>query len=264
MIIRSDEIKQNIFNILSDKYKNQNKKLVIINKGQDPATLRFIKVKEVLAAKLNVKFEVINFSQDDLTNKVLSTIEHLNNDTTVNGIIVQLPIDNCKGILKTIAVEKDIDCLSAFNLGLFIRGQSRFMPPVVYGVDEVLKSLNKKVKGKNVLIIGAGILTGEPLSGYFMQNQAEVTVINKYVTNLQHFTKQAEIIISATGVCHLINSSHVFKGQLVIDLGGGSIDGKLVGDVDTDSVSDIVDIVPVPKGIGPLTVLGIYNNLLNS
>jgi len=264
MIIKSDKIKEQVTKRLQESYKDQSKKLVIINQNNDLATLRFIKAKETLAVKLNVTFEVINFDLGDSTEKIISTLDVLNNDESVNGIVVQLPINNAKEILKHITIEKDVDCLSPYNLGLFMRGQSKFVPPVVFAVDEILKDFKKEIKGKKVLIIGSGMLTGEPLASYFMQKESELFVVNKYILDLPLLTKQADIIISATGVCNLINSEHITKGQLLIDLGGGSVDGKLVGDINTNSVKEICDIVPVPKGVGPLTVLGIFNNLLNS
>jgi len=264
MIIKSDEIKNKLTNDLLNKFKDQNKKLVIVNQNDDIATVKFVKAKKNLATKLNVQFEEISFSKNDSKENIISVLKRLNTNSTVNGVIVQLPIQNEKEVLKHIAIEKDVDCLNPYNLGLFFRAQSQFIPPVVFAVDQILNSLNTKIRGKNVLLVGSGILTGQPLTGYFMDKYAEVFVVNKYVKNLTMLLIQADIIISATGVSNLITKDHVKKGQLLLDLGGGSVNGKLVGDVNTEAVKNIVNIIPTPGGVGPLTVLGIFYNLLNT
>lgn len=264
MIIKSDEIKEQLTHSLIENYKNQDKKLVILNQNTEISTLKFINAKKILAEKLNVKFEIVSFNLDDSTEKIINYLNILNADKSVNGIVVQLPISNAKEVLKNISIEKDVDCLSPYNLGLFIRGQSKFVPPVVFAVNEMLKSLKINLKGKSVVLIGSGILTGEPLTSFFIHKNSEVSIVNEFIPQLSLITKQADIVISATGVCNLINNNHVKKGQLLIDLGGGSIDGKLIGDINTQLVKEIADVVPVPGGVGPLTVLGIFYNLLNS
>jgi len=262
MIITSKVIKEELINNLKIKYESVKKTLVIINQNKDLATEKFINSKKRLADTLNVKVDIRKLDLNVSKEEIIEILRNIEQDKQVNGVIVQLPINNHKEILKNIPVKKDIDCLSPYNLGLFMRGQSTFIPPVVYGVDKMLKELNKNVKGKKVLIIGAGILTGEPLTSYFMQKQAEVMVVNEFVSDLAAITKQADIIISATGVCHLIGNNHITSGQLLIDLGGGSLDGKLVGDINTQQVSETADVIPVPGGIGPLTVIGIFENLI--
>jgi len=264
MIIKSDKIKNKLTNDLVNKYKDQKKKLVVVNQNDDIATAKFVKAKKNLAEKLKVQFEEVNFVKNDSKENVISVLKDLNTNPNVDGIIVQLPIKNEKEILKHISIEKDVDCLHPFNLGLFFRAQSQFIPPVVFAVDQMLTSLGIKLKGKNVLLVGSGILTGQPLTGYFMDKKAEVFVVNKYVKDLKTLSTQADIIISATGVCNLISTDHVKSGQLLIDLGGGSVNGKLVGDINTEAVKDTADIIPTPGGVGPLTVLGLFYNLLNT
>jgi len=193
--------------------------------------------------------------------KLISTIENLNNDETVGGIILQLPLPesiNKQKVLNSISVEKDIDALGDFAWEKIESGEDCIYPATATGIITMLDYYNITLKDKKVTVVGRSKLVGKPIAILLEKRGAIVTVCHSKTTNTKEETKSADIIVSATGVPKLITKEYVSTGQVIIDVG---INEGLVGDVDYEEVSKIVDyITPVPGGIGPMTIISIFEN----
>jgi len=186
----------------------------------------------------------------------------------ISGVVIQLPLpeslqNNDQEILNIVPQEKDIDILSEENLGKFYTGNLSVLPPVVGAISHLLNSYKISVKGKDILLVGAGRLVGFPLAIWLLKQKATVSVINEFTEDASFFLKKADIVISGVGKPNLIKGSMVKNGVVIIDAGTSLRKGKLKGDVDFKSVSKKAShIAPVPGGVGPLTVAYLLENLV--
>ena len=244
-------------------------KLVIIQVGNDERSSVYVRQKKIFGEKLGFEVEYLQFGKDLKEEKLISKIKNLNNDKNVNGIIVQLPlpkkIDTIK-IVETINKNKDVDGLNSQNLRLILEGnESGFVPATTKGIMSLLDFYQIPVEGKKVTIVGRSLLVGRPTSLMFLNRNATVTVCHTKTKNLKEEVKRADIVVSATGVPGLIDKKMVKKGQVIIDVGITKVGDKLLGDVDFEPVSRVVKaITKVPGGVGPMTVVSLFENLLIS
>jgi len=242
-------------------------KLISILVGQDPASRLYVSLKEKAANRIGVVFEKQEFSENVDAKELTDFIKNQNNDSSVGGIMVQLPLpvafdDNkTMTILREIAPQKDVDCLTPENLGLLMIGKSRVLPATVRGIWEILgeAGINEEtIVGKNVCILGRSDIVGKPLANLLINRGATVTVGHRQTKNLSCITKRADIIISATGSPNLVKGEMVKEGAVVIDVGSPK------GDVDFNSVVKKASfITPVPGGVGPMTVVSLLENFLD-
>lgn len=183
-----------------------------------------------------------------------------------SGIVIQLPLPshiNAQEILNLTPLQKDIDVLSENSLGKFSQNVLSIIPPTVCAISRLLNKYRIEIKGKNIVIVGAGRLVGYPLAIWFLQEKATVSVLNKYTKDVVSFIKKAEILVSGVGKPNLIRGNMIRKGVVILDAGSSIKNGRLVGDVDLKSVSKMVNyITPVPGGVGPLTVACLIENLI--
>lgn len=241
--------------------------LLIVRVGEDSASDIYVAKKVEFGELIGAKVEVKHLNEKVTVEEIISEIEKANQDKSITGIIVQLPlpenIDKEK-VINAIDPKKDVDGLTAKNLWRLMNDGSGIIPATARAVDLILTENNIDVSGKHIVIVGDSILVGKPMAIHFLNRDATVTICHDKTRNLPEFTKQAHILISAVGKPNLINNFHVSDGQVVIDVGISRLDnGKVVGDVDFDSVKGIVSaITPVPGGIGPLTVFSLFENLL--
>ena len=243
-------------------------KMAIVLVGDDAPSKIFTKRKEEASKKIGVDFELFHFEKDISLLKLKKEVEKISLDKSVSGVVIQLPLPTklkpfTQEILNIIPKEKDIDVLSENNLGSFYSGFLKIMPPVVGAIYYLLKENKISVKGKNVVIVGAGRLVGLPLAIFLLKEKATVSVLNQYTEDAKSFLKKADIVISGVGKPNIIKGKDVKKGVVVIDVGSSLKDKKIVGDIEFKSVSKKAKyITPVPGGVGPLTVASLLENLV--
>lgn len=243
-------------------------KLLIVRVGEDSASDVYVSKKVEFGEKIGAEVQVIHLQEDVNDTDIISEIEKGNTDKTVKGIIVQLPIPakfDKERIINSISPEKDVDGLTAKNLWKLMNDGSGIIPATAGAVDMLLNEYGIDVEGKHIVIVGDSILVGKPMAIHFLNRDATVTICHDKTRELSNFTKQADILIVAVGKQNLINNFHIGKDQVVIDVGINRLeDGKVSGDVDFDSVNDLVSaITPVPGGVGPLNVFYLFKNLLS-
>ena len=262
----SDQIKDN----LTKKVKNYLIKpcLAVIQIGNDEASNVYIKAKEKACHQVVINFIHVKFEEDTTEQEVINKIVELNNDTYVNGILLQLPLPsqfNQDILLNLINKNKDVDGLTDINAGLLFKGNGNLVPCTPLGIINLLKEYNIEISGKNAVVIGRSNLVGKPLAMLLLQNGATVTLCHSKTVNLKEFTKQADILISAVGKKDLITKDMVKDGVVVVDVGMNRVEGKLYGDVDFENIKDIASyITPVPGGVGPMTVAMLLSNVVKN
>lgn len=240
--------------------------LVIIRVGHDPVSERFIARKKKIAAALGVTALERVFDEKILGKKLRVEIGAIARDKHIDGVIVQLPLPahiNTQDILNAVTPEKDIDCLSARSVGNFVVGKTKLMPPVVGAISDLAKEYGIDFRRKNIVIAGAGRLVGRPVAFWLLRQNIGYGVVTEETQNPEKIFQQAEIIITGVGK-KIIDGGAIMNGVVIFDAGTAECDGVLHGDVGIDSVSKKASaITPVPGGIGPLTVVWIFKNLLS-
>lgn len=239
--------------------------LVVIQVGEDPASVVYVRQKEKMAISLGFNFQHIKFESNVSEDVLLERIEQLNNDDTVDGILVQMPVPkhlNPKVIQNAISPLKDVDGLTDINMGRLIHNEESLVPCTPLGIMDLLKYYNISVKGKRVVVVGRSDLVGKPIFGLMMNADATVTLCHSKTEDISKITKKADILVVAIGQANFITANDIRKGAVVIDVGINRMeDGTLKGDVDFESVKDKVSyITPVPGGVGQMTVAELGRN----
>lgn len=240
--------------------------LAVIQIGENQASDIYVRNKEKVCNEVGIYFRHFKFDEGTPELTIINKIKELNNDEYVNGIIVQLPIPeryNEKRIVNSIINSKDVDGLTDINTGRLVNGKKTLVPCTPLGIITLLKKYEIELEGKDVVIVGRSKLVGKPLLNLLLNENATVTVCHKKTKDLKEKTKQADILIVAAGCPNLITEDMVKKDAVVIDVGINRVDGKIVGDVDFDSVSKKASyITPVPGGVGPLTIAMLLSNVI--
>ena len=239
--------------------------------GKDCACDTYLSAQKKLAQELGVECSAVELGAKASMEEVRKKIQELNKDETINGIIVNKPFPKRfkeDEIFSAIKEKKDVEGMNPSNLGgLFYEGPL-FLSPTVLSVLEILKTLKLDIYGKEIVIVGFSTLIGKPLSLLLGREFATVTIthIGTYEAGkLPLHVEGADILISAVGKPHLIKGSWIKKGAVVIDVGIGQMEGKVVGDVELDKAKDKASfITPVPGGVGRLTTLFLFKNLLKA
>lgn len=235
-----------------------NPTLCVVEVGDDPASKIYLRVKRNLAKKVGINEVGLHFPADTSQAELLGKIKELNQDPNINGIMVQLPVPpqiDPRAIFETIAPEKDADGFSPLNLGRLWEGQSDIIPATVRSILTLIDYYGIEMAGKNTVIIGRSVIVGKPLAAVLLGRDATVTIAHSKTKDLATLTKNADVIISDVGKAHLVTENMVKDGAVIIDVGMNRENGKLMGDVDFDTVAPKADaITPVPGGVGPLTV----------
>jgi methylenetetrahydrofolate dehydrogenase (NADP+)/methenyltetrahydrofolate cyclohydrolase len=255
--------------------------LTIIQVGNREDTNAYIRAKKLFAEKLGVKVKHIQLTEDVIQDEVINIIKENNQDSEIKGIIVQLPLPvgmDVDFVINSIDPKKDVDAITSYNVKQWIEGEKQaLLPATARGVRTLLRYYNIDLSGKKVVVIGRSALVGKPIACMCSNEKATVTVCHSKTLDLAKETLNADIIISAVGKVNLITKDHVKAGQIVVDVGintvedeklyeddGSTSKRKIVGDVDFEQVSKIVQAIsPVPGGVGPLTVLSLFQNLLD-
>ena len=240
--------------------------LAVVQIGDNEASNIYIKNKEKACSEVGIYFRLFKFEDDTPELSIINKIKELNNDEYVNGIIVQLPIPekyNEKRILNTIINSKDVDGLTDINTGRLVNGKKTLVPCTPLGIMNLLKKYEIELEGKNVTIVGRSKLVGRPLASLMLNENATVTICHSKTANLADFTKNADVVVVATGCPNLIKADMIKKGAVVVDVGINRVDDKLCGDVDFKEVSKKASyITPVPGGVGPMTIASLLSNVM--
>jgi len=262
--------------MLSNKIKNELKaefakldpkpKLVVILVGDDPASKLYVQSKQKACEEVGVISETILLDSTITEEQLVLEIERLNNDPTVHGILVQLPLPkhlNETLIINTISDKKDVDGFHIYNKGRLINNLETIVPATPLGVLTLLKEYNIEIKGKHAVVIGRSNIVGRPMAALLLNHDATVTICHRYTENLKQYTLMADIIVCAVGKPNLITADMVKEGAVIIDVGINRLGKKVVGDVDFENVKDKASaITPVPGGVGPMTIAMLLSNLL--
>jgi methylenetetrahydrofolate dehydrogenase (NADP+)/methenyltetrahydrofolate cyclohydrolase len=253
-------------------------KLVIIQVGNREDTGAYIRAKKAFGEKVGVTVDHIQVPEDIKQSELIEIVIKQNNDKDVKGIIVQLPLPisiDRDAVIDTIDPKKDVDALTAHSVKRWLDGDpSALLPATARGIRTLLATYKIDLFGKKVTVVGRSTLVGKPIIAMCLNENATVNICHSKTADLGKETRDADVVIVATGKPNLIKKEHVKEGQVVIDVGINSIEGlklddeipekKITGDVDFASVSEVVaSITPVPGGVGPLTVLSIFQNLLD-
>jgi len=243
--------------------------LAVLLIGDDPASHAYVKMKAKACEKVAFYSITHNMPETISQDEIIATIEMMNNNPRIDGILVQLPlpkhIDTDK-ILEVIDPKKDVDGFHPYNVGRLVTGLDGFVACTPLGVMKMFDEYNIDLKGKDVCVVGASNIVGKPMASLLLNADATVTVTHIYTKDLKAHTSKADIIIVGVGVPGLIKEDMVKDGAIVIDIGINRIeDGSLVGDVDFKNVSPKCSyITPVPGGVGPMTIAMLLSNTLRS
>lgn len=243
--------------------------LVVIIVGNNPASMTYVKNKKTSCEAVGFKSTVIELPIEITEAELLTKIIELNEDSAVHGILVQLPLPSHiseEKVIQTISVEKDVDGFHPYQVGALASGMKCLKPCTPSGVIELLKAYGIEIAGRHAVIVGRSHIVGKPLMQLLLDENATVTVCHSKTTDLAQFTKTADILVVAIGRANFIKANMVKDGAVVIDVGINRLDnGKLVGDVSFDEVSDKVSyITPVPGGVGPMTITMLLRNTLKA
>lgn len=259
------EIKEEIKEFVNKRKENNLNvpKVASILVGNDGGSLFYLNNQEKVATSLGMEFEKVHLNEE-VTEELINKIDKLNNDNTVSGIILQLPLPKHideKKVISAISPKKDVDCLTFVNQGKLYMGEDTFMPCTPKSVLTILKSLNINLEGMEVVVIGRSNIVGKPAGALLLKENCTVTMCHSRTKNLREVCKRADILVVAIGKAKFVDESFVKDGAIVIDVGTNSVEGKITGDVDFDKVIDVASFVtPVPGGVGALTTTLLMKN----
>ena len=233
-------------------------RLATVIVGSDPASQMYVRMKHRACEQVGIGSVGIELPGDATTGMVLKAVNHLNTDTNIDGILVQLPLPDpidTEHVIAAVNPEKDVDGFHPYNLGLLMSGRPRFTPCTPTGIMTLLQEYRIPVTGTRAVIIGRSIDVGKPMTALLTNADATVTLCHSKTKNLNEELKRADILVSAIGRAHFIRPEMIQPGAVVIDVGINQLNGKLTGDVDFEAVKGIASaITPVPGGVGPMTI----------
>jgi methylenetetrahydrofolate dehydrogenase (NADP+)/methenyltetrahydrofolate cyclohydrolase len=243
--------------------------LAVVLVGDDAASQVYVRNKAKSCEQLGMYSEVHRLSAETTEPQLLEFIGRLNAATNIHGILVQLPLPahiSEKAVLAAIHVDKDVDGFHPENVGRLVVGEDCYLPCTPAGVIELLKQYQLEIAGKHAVVVGRSNIVGKPLSFLLLQEHATVTICHSKSFDLPALTRQADILVAAVGRAEMITADHIKEGAVVIDVGINRLpDGKLVGDVDFDSVMGKASYAtPVPGGVGPMTITMLLKNTVKA
>ncbi|EHJ52004.1 bifunctional methylenetetrahydrofolate dehydrogenase/methenyltetrahydrofolate cyclohydrolase [Streptococcus macacae] len=264
-IIDGKALAQKIQTNLADKVKQMKERygivpgLVVILVGDNPASQVYVRNKERSASKAGFKSETVRLSDATSEEELIAIIEKYNQDSSIHGILVQLPLPshiNDKRILLAIDPKKDVDGFHPVNTGHLWNGRPQMVPCTPAGIMEILRAYQVDLEGKHAVIIGRSNIVGKPMAQLLLDKNATVTLTHSRTKNLSEITKSADVLIVAIGQGNFVTKELVKDGAVVIDVGmNRDKNGKLIGDVKFDEVAEAASLItPVPGGVGPMTI----------
>jgi methylenetetrahydrofolate dehydrogenase (NADP+)/methenyltetrahydrofolate cyclohydrolase len=259
-----EEIKKEI-----DSIKSKNNKvpsLTVILIGNCAPSQIYVKNKEKNAKEVGINSEVVRYSKEVTEQEVLNKIKELNNNETVSGILVQLPLPpqiNKEKIINAISPTKDVDGFHPINVGNLSSGYNATVPCTPLGCLLLIKKVEPNLSGKHAVIIGRSNLNGKPMAQLLLKENCTVTIVHSKTKDLKTECLKADILVAAVGVANLVKADWVKKNSIVIDVGINKLGDNIVGDVEFETVKEKARaITPVPGGVGPMTIACLLKNTL--
>lgn len=251
------------------KNKQINPKLAVIMVGDDPASKVYVRNKSKVCEDVGIEYKEYLLSSTTTQKELIELIEKLNQDKTINGILLQSPIPanlDINEAFRTISPQKDVDGFNPLNVGKLVLNQDAFVSCTPYGIMKMFEEYNIDLTGKNVVILGRSNIVGKPLMHCCLNKNATVTVCHSKTQNLAQKAKEADILISAIGKAQFVTADMVKENAVVIDVGINRLEnGKITGDVDFENVKEKASyITPVPGGVGPMTIAMLMNNVIKA
>lgn len=243
--------------------------LAVVLVGEDPASHTYVKNKKKTCEALGMRSDLLQFTADLKEEDLLEVIDGLNRDPHIHGILVQLPLPthiNEFEVINAIDPEKDVDGFHPISVGNMMIGREAFLPCTPHGIIKLLEEYGINPAGKHAVVIGRSNIVGKPAGQLLLQKNATVTYCHSHTEDLAHYTRQADILVSAVGYAKFLGKDHIKQGAVVIDVGmNRDENGKLCGDVDFDDVLGKASyLTPVPGGVGPMTIAMLMENTLIS
>ena len=243
--------------------------LAVILVGNDPASAVYVRNKQKACLETGISPIQLTYGDDISERELLDVIDRLNQDPTIDGILVQLPLPkhiNETSVIARIDPRKDVDAFTYESVGRITVGQYGFLPCTPAGIMKLLEHYEVEISGKNCVVIGRSNIVGKPMALLLLNASGTVTVCHSKTKNLAEITRNADILIAAVGKPRFVTADMVKEGAVVIDVGiNRDSEGKLVGDVDFDTVSERASMItPVPGGVGPMTITMLMQNTLTS
>lgn len=251
------------------KNKQINPKLAVIMVGDDLASKVYVRNKSKACEDVGIEYKEYLLSSNTKQKELIELIEKLNQDKTINGILLQSPIPanlDINEAFRTISPQKDVDGFNPVNVGKLVLNQDTFVSCTPYGIMKMFEKYNIDLTGKNVVILGRSNIVGKPLMHCCLNKNATVTVCHSKTQNLVQKAKEADILISAIGKAQFVTADMVKENAVVIDVGINRLEnGKITGDVDFENVKEKASyITPVPGGVGPMTIAMLMNNVIKA
>ena len=242
--------------------------LVAVRVGNDPASEVYVRNKAKKARELGLQSTELVFDASMPEADLLSQIDRLNGDDTVDGILVQLPLPpqiDSKKVIEAVDPAKDVDGFHPINVGLLHLGRPVLTPCTPAGIMRLIASTGISVGAKRAVVIGRSDIVGKPVAALLLQQNATVTICHSRTTNLGAVVQEADIVVAAIGRPRFVSSRMVKQGAIVIDVGINRLEGRLVGDVDFERVREVASwITPVPGGVGPMTIAMLMKNTVTA
>lgn len=258
----TEKVKERVENL---KSKGIVPGLAVVLVGNNPASQTYVNNKAKTCERLGMYSVLIELDENISEEELLKNVKALNLDDKIHGILVQLPlpsqIDEDR-VIAAISPLKDVDGFHPENVGKMMIGQQSFLPCTPFGVMKLLEYSDIEIAGKHAVIIGRSNIVGKPMGQLLLQKDATVTYCHSRTKDLRSFTKQADILVVATGRAKMIDASYIKEGAVVIDVGiNRDENNKLCGDVDFESAQEVASkITPVPGGVGPMTIAMLMEN----
>ncbi len=255
--------------IASDVLKiNIRPKLSIVLVGNNPASHIYVKIKTKRAQEVGIETQLHIFDEKITNDEILKFIDFLNQDDSVHGILVQMPLPkhiNKNAVLLSISPQKDVDGFSPVSVGNLHNQNATFVPCTPLGIMHLIKSVKKDLTGMRATVIGRSNIVGRPVAELLLQSDCSTTIVHSKSNDIARICRESDILIAAVGIPNLITKDYIKPGAIVIDVGINKIGDKIIGDVDFDDVIDIVGhITPVPGGVGPMTVAYLLSNTMRA
>lgn len=259
--LAEEDIKVHVSNL---KEKGITPTLATILVGLDPASATYVKMKQNACARLGMDSIAVELSKDTSTQELLNTIEKLNSDNSVHGILLQHPVPsqiNERQCFDAISVEKDVDGVTCIGFGQMTMGEEAYGSCTPAGIMRILEHYKIEISGKNAVVVGRSPILGKPMAMMLLNANASVTICHSRTANLQEHIQNADILVGAVGVPRLIQKDWIKNGAVVID--AGYHPGEKCGDIDLADIDSVASAhTPVPGGVGPMTINTLILNTL--